>query len=214
MTGTRTLFLFVSVLWLLAPSSHDVQASPTTKPTMIALGPKSVADAAAAPFSSTASSAPVTPPAGAPEPMLSVELASTNGQAWWQALIYDVVFKGIVPIFVPVLAALLFWLLRRLGIKIELETLDKLGQNAADYSEHKAKVWLRESGAKSSEAKKEDWAWEFVEAFDSKIKGRYKARRKLRGLILSKIAEAEKKASDASKGEREATGVVIVEPQT
>jgi hypothetical protein len=108
-----------------------------------------------------------------------------------------VVFKVVVPIFVPVLAALLFWLLRKFGLKVELDTLDSLSGKAADYAEHKAKVWLKENGKKSSGAQKEDWAWELVEAVDAKLKAKDKARQKLRAMILSKVAEAEKKSADA-----------------
>lgn len=116
-------------------------------------------------------------------------------QTWWQALLYDVTFKLLVPIFVPVLAALLFVLMRKMGVKIELETLEKLGENAKNYSEHKAKTWLNEYGHKSSGAQKEDWAWELVESIDSKLKGRQKARKKLRAIILAKLGEAEQRAS-------------------
>lgn len=118
-------------------------------------------------------------------------------------MLYDVVFKVIVPIFVPVLCALLFWLLRKFGIKVELDTLDNLGKQAADYAEHKAKVWFKENGKKSSGAQKEDWAWELVESVDAKLKAKDKARQKLRAIILSKVAEAEKKAAEAGAAANE-----------
>lgn len=116
------------------------------------------------------------------------EQAGASVQTWWQALVRDVVVTGLT-IFAPVLAALLFWLLRRLGLKVELETLDDLAEKARNYAEHKADLWFKENGTKSSGAQKEDWAWELVDSVDRKLKLKRKASAKLRALILAKVGE-------------------------
>lgn len=134
-----------------------------------------------------------------PASMPNVKEATSVGQTWWQALIFDIVFKAIVPIFVPVLATLLLWLLRKIGIKIELETLDKLAKNAAEYGEQKGVEWLKENGAKMPGALKEAKAWELVESINAKFKGKEKLRKKLRGMILSKIPDAEAKVKEKEK---------------
>ena len=183
MHRTRNLLILLSVLGLLF--CYDACAQPT-------------AAAAATHDAALVTTAPASPhpvhiiPSTAPA-IDSTAHAPTSEpiQSWWQALLYDMIFKIVVPIFVPVLGTLLFLLLRKLGLKIELETLDRLGKSATDYSEHKAKVWFKENGKKSSGAQKEDWAWELVESIDSKINGRKKARKKLRAIILAKLGEAE-----------------------
>ena len=111
-----------------------------------------------------------------------------SAQRWWQALLRDVVVAAL-SIFVPVLSALLFWLLRRIGLKVELERLDGLAERARNYAEHKADVWFKENGTKSSGPQKEDWAWELVETVDQKLKLKQKASQKLRALILAKVGE-------------------------
>jgi hypothetical protein len=137
-------------------------------------------------------------PAPASQPAAAVE--SEVEQTWWQALLYDVIFKVFVPIFVPVLSVLVYWLLRRFGLKVELDRLDSIGAQAAEYAEHKAKVWLKENGKKSTGAQKEDWAWELVEAVDAKLKAKEKAKNKLRAIILSKIPGAEAGAGTSTNG--------------
>jgi len=120
------------------------------------------------------------------------ETKSRDGerQSWWQALLVDVI-KATLAIFVPVLSVLLFALLRKIGLKVDLETLDALGGKAALYAEKKAASALGEGKPKSPSAEKERWAWEFVESVDARFGGSEKARRKLRAMILAKIPEAE-----------------------
>ena len=153
--------------------------------------PSAPATTPAAPHVGESTTAPATAPAAAQEPT----------QTWWQALLYDVIFKLVVPILIPVLSVLVFWLLRKMGLKVELETLDGIADKAATYAEKKGAAYLREKGVKSDGAKKEEWAWEFVDQVDAKLKGVERIKAKLRGMILAKIPEAEAKvaAAEATK---------------
>lgn len=128
---------------------------------------------------------------------IEIESEAPAEQSWWQALVYDVLVDVVLPIFLPVLAALVFWLLRRLGLKIELEKLDELAAAAASYAEKKASTWLKEKGVKSSGAEKEAWAWELIAAVDARLNASTKARRALRALIISRIANAEQAQADS-----------------
>lgn len=186
MRRTRNMLILLSVLGLLLCRVAYTQPAPTST-----TGPDAAITATAPSPPKSATAAPIAIPVAD-----TATPAPTNDavQSWWQALLYDIIFNVIVPVFVPVMGALLFLLLRKLGLKIELETLDRLGKSAADYSEHKAKVWFKENGEKSSGAQKEDWAWELIESIDSKIKGKKKARNKLRAIILAKLGEAEQQA--------------------
>jgi len=168
----------------------------------------------AAPDAAPAVSAPAseaTPPPGETKPAPSeakspeVETKSTPSetpptgetQSWWQALLVDVISASLA-IFVPVLSTLLFLLLRKLGLKVELSTLDQLAGKAALYAEQKAAAALKEGKPKTPGAEKERWAWELVESIDAKLGGSDKARAKLRALILAKIPEATAAVSAAN----------------
>jgi hypothetical protein len=120
-------------------------------------------------------------------------------QSWWQSLLVDVIAAALA-IFVPVLSALGFLLLRKLGVKVDLETLDNLAGKAALYAEKKAATALKEGKPKSSGAQKEDWAWELVKAIDEKVGASAKGRERLRALILAKIPEAEAAVKSSGKG--------------
>ena len=189
----QMMILVIAVLGLAAPAyavpDSGVQSAdaPAVVAATVATATKAPPAKAGAADVTSAAKAPQVPAGEAPEPK-----AGPAVQSWWQALIYDVVFKLIMPIFTLVLSALVFWLLRKMGLKIELETLDKIALSAATYGEKKGAEWLRENGEKSGGARKERWAWELVEMVDSKVGGRAKAKNKLRGLILGKVAEAEK----------------------
>lgn len=123
-----------------------------------------------------------------------VEKKVEGTQSWWQALLYDVVFNFILPVFTPVILALLMWLLRKWGLKIEYERLEKVAEFGSNYAEQKGAEWLKEKGAKSPGAKKEEWAWELVESLDKKLKGS----KKLQALLISKIPGAEASVSEAA----------------
>ena len=141
-----------------------------------------------------------TPPI--PQTTKPIETKSQIKQNWWEALLYDLIFGLFLPIFVPVLSALVFWLIRKLGLKVELEMLDQLSLKAAQYAEQKGAEFLKEKGRKMPGAKKEEWAWKLIESIDEKIKAKEKVRNKLRKLIISKIpqVEAEVKKAIALKG--------------
>lgn len=119
-------------------------------------------------------------------------------QKWWQSLLVDLIMAALA-IFVPVLSALGFMLMRKLGVKVDLETLDALAGKAALYAEKKASTALGEGKPKSSGAQKEEWAWDLVKSIDAKLGGSEKAKEKLRGLILAKIPEAEAAVASAKK---------------
>ncbi len=136
---------------------------------------------------------------------IHIEKASeVTSQTWWQALLYDALFRTVIPIFLSVLAALAYWVVRKVGLKLDLEILDKIAGQAADFAEHRGASWLKATGEKSGGALKERWAWELVESVDAKLGASEALREKLRNLILSKIPDAEAKASM-----KETNGVVV-----
>lgn len=124
-----------------------------------------------------------------------VPASSTGEQTWWQALLFDALFRTVIPIFLSVLAALAYWVVRKVGLKLDLEVLDKIATQAADFAEHRGAHWLKATGNKSGGALKERWAWELVESIDAKLGASEALRIKLRNLILSKIPDAEAKAA-------------------
>jgi hypothetical protein len=117
-------------------------------------------------------------------------------QKLWENLVYNII-NVILYIFAPVLSALLFWLLRKFGLKVELQTLDDIAAKAALYAEKKSAEWLNQTGNKMDSANKMQWAWNLVNSIDAKLTASDKAKDKLRKIILSKIAEAETKVSVA-----------------
>lgn len=125
-------------------------------------------------------------PAAAPATPVKAE----GTQSWWQALLVNLI-SAALAIFIPVLSTLAFLLLRKIGVKVDLETLDSLAGKAALYAEKKASTALGEGKPKSTGAQKEEWAWDLVKSVDEKLGGSAKAREKLRGLILAKIPAAE-----------------------
>ncbi len=124
-------------------------------------------------------------------------------QKLWENILYNVVFKIIFPILVPVLCSLVFVLLRKIGLNIDLKTLDDIGTKAANYAEQKGSEWLKESGKKPASVMKTEWAWQLVKSIDTKLTASVKARTKLRKIILSKIPEAETKIAVAEKAKME-----------
>lgn len=117
-------------------------------------------------------------------------------QSLWQSLMVDVIQTSLA-IATPVLSVLAFWLLRRLGLKVNLSRLDEIAGQAALYAEQMAAQHLKEGLPKSSGAQKETWAWDLVKEVDAKLGGSELARSKLRALILSKIPEAEQTVASA-----------------
>jgi len=117
-------------------------------------------------------------------------------QRWWESLLVDLIMLALV-IFVPSVSALAFLLLRKLGIKVDLQKLDSIATSAASYAEHRAKAALKSGLPPTPGAQKEKWAWELVDALDAKLKLKDLARDKLRLLILSKIPAAEAEAAVA-----------------
>ena len=173
----------------------------TAKPIKVKPAAKSVIEVKTTEAKAVAPAAAETAPVVATETdeaKPAVVVATEEKQKLWQAIVYDAVVNVALPIFLPVLSLLLVWLLRKIGFKVDIETMDALAGRAASYSEHMAKKYLKENGTKSDAAKKEDWAWEFVEMIDSKFKLKAKLRDKLRGMLLSKIpaAEAETKKAE------------------
>lgn len=124
-------------------------------------------------------------------------------QKWWENVLYNVLFKGLLPIILSLLSALFFLLMRKIGLKVQLQTLDGIAAQAAIYSEKKAAEWLKEEGVKSNAAMKSEWAWQLIESIDDKLVGSLTAKKTLRRLILSKIPEAEEQISLAETAKLE-----------
>lgn len=146
--------------------------------------------------------APVTPAKAAPAVPAAEAPKAAGEQSWWQSLLVDLLVAGLA-IFVPVLSALGFLLLRKLGIKVDLATLDSLAGKAALYAEKKASTALGEGKPKSTGAQKEEWAFDLVRSVDAKLMGSEKAKEKLRALILAKIPEAEAAVATAAPAKKE-----------
>lgn len=140
------------------------------------------------------------------QPVIEVAQKNTDlVQKWWESLLFDIIFGLFIPIFVPVLAVLVFWLTTRLGLKVQLETLDKIAQQASEYAEKKGAQYFNEHGKKSTGAKKSEWAWSLIDQIDDKIKGKEKLKNIMRGLLLAKIPDAEARVNRAEVLKKEAT---------
>lgn len=188
--------LFVVGLGVLAgaPPVQAQDAAPTVTTTEVVPVPAAVPPETAIPGPS------LTPDASKPAPGVVAPPAAEAPQTWWQALLFDLI-KLTLAIFGPVLSVLGVLVLRKMGIEVDLRTMDKVAREAALYAEHKAGVAFKEGAEKSAGAKKEEWAWEFVKDVDERFVLSDKLKRKVRGLILAKIPEAERMVNGVAKDE-------------
>lgn len=191
------LFALLALLLLTAPLTAQTPKSAPAVAVPAKAAPAATAAATPAPAVVKVVAAPASQP--------SAPVVTVAPQTWWQALLFDIL-KLVLSIFIPVLTVLVFWLLSKVGMKVELAKMDNLGTAAAQYAEQLAAQWLKEKGVKSTGAQKEDWAWDLVAAVDSKLGASAKARDKMRGLILSKIPAAEV-AVAAAKEAKELTEI-------
>jgi hypothetical protein len=191
----KTRILTLAALLALTGSASAAQETKAAVP--ITTTPNKVDGMVALAAPASQSAAPVSAPAPTPA-VVKVE----GTQSWWQSLLVDLIMSALA-IFVPVLSALGFLLLRKLGVKVDLATLDSLAGKAALYAEKKASTTLGEGKPKSTGAQKEEWAWDLIKSVDAKLAGSEKAKEKLRALILAKIPEAEATMAAAAPAKKE-----------
>jgi len=115
-------------------------------------------------------------------------------QVWWQVLVSELL-KVFVIIAVPVLSTLVAVLLRRWGVKIETEQVEKLAAAAAGWAEQKALEALKEGKPKSSGAEKMKTALDFAEKMVDQYGLKKKAIGKLSELIEAHLGKEQVKAA-------------------
>lgn len=171
-----------------APVANAADAGVTAPAAMTAVAPTPHPAAPEAAKGSTVSesSAPAPAPVG--------EL-----QQWWQALLVQVM-QWAGAIFVPVLGVLVAWLLRKIGINVDIKKMELLAHKGWAYAEHKTSVLLKEGQPKAEGAKKLAWAFELIDEVDAKVGASDKARKKLTALIMAKIGEEEQKTQANGNG--------------
>jgi hypothetical protein len=115
-------------------------------------------------------------------------------QVWWQVLVSELL-KVFVIIAVPVLSTLVAVLLKRWGVKIETEQVEKLAAAAAGWAEQKALEALKEGKPKSSGAEKMKTALDFAEKMVDQYGLKKKAIGKLSELIEAHLGKEQVKAA-------------------
>ena len=83
----------------------------------------------------------------------ALALAGDEKQLWWQVLVTELI-KLFVLVAVPVLSSLTVVLLKRWGIKVESEQVEKLAGAAAGFAEQKAIARLGQGQPRTSGAQK------------------------------------------------------------
>lgn len=119
-------------------------------------------------------------------------------QTWWQSLL-STLLDSFLVIAVPVLAAFATALLRRWGVKVEQEQVEKLAEQAAAFAEQKAKVALREGKPKTSGAEKMSMALDVGKKLAKQYKLSDKAIEGLEAMIEAKIATTSKSGAESAE---------------
>lgn len=78
-------------------------------------------------------------------------------QQVWQVVLQHLL-EIIVAIAVPVLVSLIHTLLKKYGVKVQMETLDSVLSKAIGFAEQKAKKALKAGEDQTGNAQKLDWA--------------------------------------------------------
>jgi uncharacterized membrane protein len=118
-------------------------------------------------------------------------------QVWWQVLVGELL-KVFVLIAVPVLSTLVAVLLRRWGVKIETEQVEKLASAAAGWAEQKALEALKDGKPKTSGADKMKLAIDFANGAVEQYGLKKKAIGKLQELIEAQLGKEQVKAAAAA----------------
>jgi len=130
---------------------------------------------------------------------------AAHQQTWWQSFL-STLLDSFLVIAVPVIAAFVTALLRRWGIKVQQEQVEKLAEQAASFAEQKARVALREGKPKTSGAEKMSMALDVGKKLAKQYKLSDKAIEGLEALIEAKIAPTPTSgAKSAEKGAEEAS---------
>lgn len=111
-----------------------------------------------------------------------------NAQAWWQVLLIETI-KATLAIAVPVLSTLVYVLLRRTKLNIELEQLQRIAGTAAGWAEQRAHQALRAQGTPTPSAQKLATALAYGAELARRYGIRQKAVERLEGLIESKLGQ-------------------------
>jgi hypothetical protein len=123
--------------------------------------------------------------------------ADTVQQVWWQVMLGELL-KVFVLIAIPVLSTLIAVLLRRWGVKIETEQIEKLAAAAAGWAEQKALEALKDGKPKTGGADKMKLAIDFANGAVEQYGLKKKAIGKLQELIESHLGKEQIKAAAAA----------------
>lgn len=129
-------------------------------------------------------------------PAVPVEIVAQ--QVWWQTLLSELL-KVFVLIAVPVLTALIVILLKRGGMKIDSEQIEKLAGAAAGWAEQKALEALKDGKPKTSGADKMKLAIDFANGAVGQYGLKKKAIGKLQELIESHLGKEQIKVAAQPK---------------
>lgn len=135
----------------------------------------------------------------APQAQPQPQATSAVQQSWWQVLLVEAI-KVTAFVFTPVLGLLLAWLLRKMGLKIELDQAVGIAKLGTGFAEQAAAKALKEGKPKTDHAEKASQALGFANDLAAKYKLKTRARDKMESLIESALGmqklEAEKKPQD------------------
>lgn len=118
-------------------------------------------------------------------------------QQWWQTMLAELL-KVFVLIAVPVLSTLVGVLLRRWGVKVQTEQIEKLASAAAGWAEQKALEALKDGKPKTSGADKMKLAIDFANGAVEQYGLKKKAIGKLQELIEAQLGKEQVKAAAAA----------------
>lgn len=108
-------------------------------------------------------------------------------QSWWQVLLIEVI-KAALAIAVPVLSALVFVLLRRIELNVELAQLQTIASAAAGWAEQKAYKGIAQ-GKPMPSADKLAAAITYGAELARRYKLHQRAAERLEGLIEAKLGQ-------------------------
>jgi len=195
---TLSLISLLSAPVIAQPIGTGDTAAATTSEAPVAPAPAAATPVAEAPVAPVA---PVVETVKVETPVVEtvkVETVKVETQAWWQVLVAEIT-KVAVAIFTPVLGMLAFVLMRRWGLKIDLEKANSIASWATGYGEQKALNALKEGKEKTSGADKMKMALDFANGMANQYRLPKRASESLEKLIEANLGG--KKVVEAPKVE-------------
>ena len=168
-----------------APAKTAKTAPPAKTP---AAAPQPAAKAAQ-PAAATKTAAPAKAP----------QKSAQEPQQWWQSLLMNVI-KTTAALFTPVIGLLVVWLLRKMGLKVDLEKTLAIAEQGRNFAEHHASVALKATGEKTDAAKKVEWAFDLARSVDDKLEGSKKAQAAFMKMLEAAIGAQELKEKANGNG--------------